>query len=127
MHVNNPISGTLTVPFTAINVNVGLTASQLPYDVATNTVTILISGVYYMELVAHKYYGNIDMRLTLSGSGTVLTRLYAAFATSFVTRSRSVISSLNAGDVLYVQGVNVGMSGGSYQGISFQGILLYKF
>jgi hypothetical protein len=67
------------------------------------------------------------MRLTVLGSGTILTRLYTAFAANCVTHSRSVVSSLNAGDVLYVQGVNFDMSGGEFQGISFQGILLYKF
>ena len=93
---------------------------------------IVISGVYFIEIVgsSDSYATNqksIDMCLELNRSAK-LSVLYFASNVDGVTRSRSLIIHLNIGDKLRV--ISLGtqkffMSGYNFQGVSFQGFLLY--
>jgi hypothetical protein len=108
------------VPFDTVVVNSGLV-----WQAATYTVSVPITGTYYIELVGQSYSGYMDMRLTQNGA-TVLSRLWTAFTATLVTRSRSILAVLSAGDTLVVNCVNCTLTGDGYGGLSFQGILLFS-
>jgi hypothetical protein len=108
------------VPFDTVVVNSGLV-----WQAASYTVSIPITGTYYIELVGQQNYGNIDMRLTQNGA-TVLSRLWTAYGNRWVTRSRSILAVLSAGDTLVVNCVNCALTGDGHGGLSFQGILLFS-
>ena len=83
------------LPLQQIKVNVGGA-----WNKATNQLVAPVSGLYYMEIVSS---GQADLRLVLKPSGRIISRLYfASNATTYVTRSRPVLSVLNANDIMQI-------------------------
>lgn len=121
VHNNGTVSGSGSImSFPNVTVNVGGA-----WNDASNTITVPVTGTYLIELVgATGVQGSIDMRLMLN-SDTVLTRLWSAGPEDSVTRSRTLLATLNATQTLSIAYDNVNMDGHSSNGISFQGMLLY--
>ena len=98
---------------------------------------IPVSGKYLLELVgtssnAMDYsqgrdIGRIDINLSLNRTNTLFLLQFASFRKS-ITRSRSAIVALERNDRLSVMSLSCNreiMSGANFQGVSFQGFLLY--
>jgi hypothetical protein len=108
------------VPFDTVVVNSGLV-----WQAASYTVSIPVTGTYYIELVGQPYSGYMDMRLTQNGAN-VLSRLWTGYSARWLTRSRSILAVLSAGDTLVVNCVNCALTGDGHGGLSLQGVLLFS-
>jgi hypothetical protein len=118
VHYSGIVSGfSGPFPFDTVFANTGMA-----WQAATYTVSIPIAGVYYIEMVLQPS-GVVDMQLTLNGA-TVLSRIYLAYASSYLTRSRSVLIQLSANDELICNCFDSSITGDGATGVSFQGILL---
>ena len=126
VHNSGYVTGSgLAMSFPNVYVNVPSTVWQS----STNKVIIPVSGTYYVEMVGQtdSYVSALDpmdMRLTLNSTVT-LSRLYFGSMINYVTRSLPIIVHLQASSVLSVAYYNVDVYGDSYDGLSFQGFLLY--
>ena len=119
VHNTGVVKSYVQVEFPVVFVNIGITWSP-----SANSVTISTAGTYYVEMVGQtSASGTIDMQL-VRNKIAVIARLANTLKSNNVTRSRSVLIYLNAGDKLTVQCSNCLMSGDNKSGISFQGILL---
>ena len=103
---------------------------------AYGELVIPVSGKYLLELVgtssnatnSHgQNIGRIDMNLSLNKNNTLFLLQFASFRKS-VTRSRSAIVALERNDRLSVMSLSSNdkmMNGANFQGVCFQGFLLY--
>lgn len=105
-------------PFDIVLANTGMA-----WQAGTYTASIPIAGVYYIEMALQSSGAAVDMQLTLNGA-TVLSRIYMAYTSSLMTRSRSVLVQLSVNDELICNCFDSSISGDSFSGVSFQGILL---
>ena len=124
VHNSGYVSGNgsaMSFPVTLVNLPTTVWRSS------SNTVTIPVNGTYYVELVgktAGTPSDGIDMRLTLNNS-TVLSRLYFNSLYNYISRSQPIIVYLQANSVLTVAYYAVDLAGSNYNGLSFQGFLIY--
>ena len=111
-----------------------LSPNNATWNSDSKILTISISGVYFIEIVgsSNNYSSfweknSIDMCLLLNSSSYLSILNFKSNAQG-ITRSRSVIVHLGIGDrvsVISLGDRTVHMSGYYYQGLSFQGFLLY--
>ena len=93
---------------------------------STNTITIPVSGIYYMDLMGQTgiLLGTMNMSLTLN-STIVLSRLLFISNYFYITRSQPVMAYLQSNSVLAVSYNNANLEGCDNNGLGFQGFLLY--
>ena len=106
--------------------NVLVTIPSSIWQSSINTITIPVSGVYYMDLMGQTgtSFGTMDMSLTLN-STTVLSRLLFYSTFMYITRSQPVMAYLHANSILAVSYSNANLEGCCSNGLGFQGFLLY--
>ena len=122
LHVDDRLSGTGTVQFSVIYINV-----PSVWNGATSSINIPLSGTYYTEFLAEidsDAGAKMDLRLMRNKNITLAQTVYGRLST-FITRGRSVVVQLNVNDALTVTYVNSNIGGGTKQGLSSLGFLLY--
>ena len=119
------------LPFTVINTN----TAACCWNSTFNNVTIPTSGIYYVDLtffscgsafIYYQGYGNNTIQILRNGSPIITIRQTNAKFIYYVSRSRSTIVSLNAGDELRVRIPTYSCYYSSvFRYMTFSGFLLY--